>query len=138
MNQSQITPPDSRTEDQSRPLEEVIQELVEELERLLESGQRLEALERFGGLHPVDQGEVLNGLPRELRRAFLDDLEASAVADILEYLEPEESAELIGDREPAELAEVLDLTDADVAVDLLQQIPEEKRQKTLEAMADPA
>ena len=43
MDQSQITPPDSRTEDQSRPLEEVIQELVEELERLLESGQRLEA-----------------------------------------------------------------------------------------------
>ena len=138
MDQSQITPPDSRTEDQSRPLEEVIQELVEELERLLESGHRLEALERFGGLHPVDQGEVLEGLPRGLRRSFLDDLEASVVADILEYLEPEESAELIGDREPAELAEVLDLTDADVAVDLLQQIPEEKQQETLEAMADPA
>jgi magnesium transporter len=86
----------------------------------------------------VDQGEVLDGLPRELRRSFLDDLEASAVADILEYLEPEESAELIGDREPAELAEVLDLTDADVAVDLLQQIPEEKQQETLEAMTDPA
>ena len=138
MDQSQITPPDSRTEDQPRPPEEVIQELVEELERLLESGQRPEALERFGGLHPVDQGEVLDGLPRELRRSFLDDLEASAVADILEYLEPEESAELIGDREPAELAQVLDLTDADVAVDLLQQIPEEKQQETLEAMADPA
>ena len=138
MDQSQTTPPDSRTEDQSRPPEEVIQELVEELERLLETGQRLEALERFGGLHPVDQGEVLDGLPRELRRSFLDDLEASAVADILEYLEPEESAELIGDREPAELAQVLNLTDADVAVDLLQQIPEEKQQETLEAMADPA
>jgi magnesium transporter len=138
MDQSQIAPPDSRPEDQSRPPEEVIQELVEELERLLQSGQRPEALERFGGLHPVDQGEVLDGLPRELRRSFLDDLEASAVADILEYLEPEESAELIGDREPAELAEVLDLTDADVAVDLLQQIPEEKQQETLEAMTDPA
>jgi len=138
MDQSQIAPPDSRPEDQSRPPEEVIQELVEELECLLQSGQRPEALERFGGLHPVDQGEVLDGLPRELRRSFLDDLEASAVADILEYLEPEESAELIGDREPAELAEVLDLTDADVAVDLLQQIPEEKQQETLEAMTDPA
>ena len=138
MDQSQITPPDSRPEDQSRPPEEVIQELVEELERLLESSQRPEALERFGGLHPVDQGEVLDGLPRELRRSFLDDLEASAVADILEYLEPKESAELIGDREPAELAQVLDLTDADVAVDLLQQIPEEKQQETLEAMTDPA
>ncbi len=138
MDQSQTTPPDSRTEDQSRPPEEVIRELVEELERLLETGQRPEALERFGGLHPVDQGEVLDGLPRELRRSFLDDLEASAVADILEYLEPEVSAELIGDREPAELAQVLNLTDADVAVDLLQQIPEEKQQETLEAMADPA
>ena len=138
MEQPQTTPPESRAEDQSRPPEEVIHELVEELERLLESGQWPEALERFSGLHPVDQGEVLDGLPREFRQSLLAELDHAVVAGILEYLEPEESAEMVGGRDPADLAQVLDLTDPDVAVDLLQQIPEEKQQETLEAMADAA
>lgn len=142
MEQPQTTPPESRAEEQiehqARPPEEVIQELVSELERLLEAGERPEALERFVGLHPVDQGEVLDGLPRELQQSLLGELETSAVADILEFMEPEESVELVGGRGPAELAEVLDLTDPDVAVDLLQRIPEDKRLETLEAMSDPA
>jgi magnesium transporter len=137
MDQSQTTPPEHQAEGrQVRPPEEVIQELVDELERLLESGQLPEALECFAGLHPVDQGEVLDGLHRDLRQTILGELDAAVVADILEFMEPEESAELIGDREPADLAEVLDLTDTDVAVDLLQQIPEEKQLETLEAMSD--
>ena len=68
----------------------------------------------------------------------MPELNAPMVANIPEFMEPEESAELIGDRLPAELAEVLDLTDIDVAVDLLQQIPEGKQLKTLEAMSDAA
>ena len=138
MEQSPITPPETRAEDQNRPPEELIQGLVQELQRLLESGQRPEALERFGGLHPVDQGEVLDGLPRDIQQSLIADLDYSVLADILEYLEPEESAELVGGREPADLAQVLDLTDADVAVDLLQHISEDKQQETLEAMIDSA
>jgi len=128
----------TRAEDQNRPPEELIQGLVQELQRLLESGQRPEALERFGGLHPVDQGEVLDGLPRDIQQSLIADLDHSVLADILEYLEPEESAELVGGREPADLAQVLDLTDVDVAVDLLQHISEDKQQETLEAMIDSA
>ncbi|MCI0901117.1 MAG: magnesium transporter, partial [Chloroflexi bacterium] len=138
MEQSQKIPPGSRAEDQSRPSEEVVHELVRELERLLESGQRPEVLDRFGGLHPVDQGEVLAGLPRELRQSLLAELDASVVAGILEFLEPGKLAEMVGGREPADLAQVLDLTGPDVAVDLLRQIPEEKRQETLEAMGGAA
>ena len=138
MEQSPITPPETRAEDQNRPPEELIQGLVQELQRLLESGQRPEALERFGGLHPVDQGEVLDGLPRDIQQSLIADLDHSVLAGILEYLEPEESAELVGGREPADLAQVLDLTDADVAVDLLQHISEDKQQETLKAMIDSA
>ena len=96
----------------------------------MESGQRPEVIERFGGLHPVDQGEVLDGVSRYIQQ--------SLIADILEYLEPEESAELLGGRKPADLAQVLDLTDADVAVDLLQHISEDKQQETLAGMVDSA
>ena len=104
----------------------------------MESGQRPEAFERFGGLHPVDQGEVLDGLPRDIHQSLIADLDYSMLADILEYLEPEDSAELVGGRAPADLAQVLDLTDADVAVDLLQHISEDKQQETLKAMIDSA
>ena len=69
---------------------------------------------------------------------LLPELNAPMVANIPEFMEPEESAELIGDRLPAELAAVLDVTDIDVAVDLLQQILEGKQLKTLEAMSDAA
>ena len=138
MEQSPITPAETRAEDQNRPPEELIQRLVQELQRLLESGQRTEAIERFGGLHPVDQGEVLDGLPRYIQQSLIADLDHSVLADILEYLEPEESAELLGGRAPADLAQVLDLTDADVAVDLLQHISEDKQQETLAAMVDSA
>ena len=136
MEQSPITPPETRAEDQNRPPEELIQGLVQELQRLLESGQRPEAIERLSGLHPVDQGEVLDGLSRYIQQSLIADLDHLVLADILEYLEPEESAELVGGREPADLAQVLDLTDADVAVDLLQHISEDKQQETLEAMID--
>ena len=84
MDQSQITPPDSHVEEQSRPPEEVIQELVQDIESLLESGQPAEALNRFAQLHPVDQGEVLEGLPREISQSLLADLDHWVVAEILE------------------------------------------------------
>ncbi len=112
--------------------------MVQDIGRLLESGQRPEALSRFGQLHPVDQGEVLDGLPRELRQSLLADLDAWLVAEILEFLEPEESAEMVGGLPAADLARILDLTAPDVAADLLRQIPGERQQETLEAMADAA
>ena len=138
MEHSQITPPESHAEDQSRPSEEVIQDLVQDIVRLLESGQGPEVMGRFGQMHPADQCEVLEGLPREVRQSLLADLDASVLAEILEHLEPEESAEMVGGREPADLAEILELTGPDVAADLLRRIPEEKQQETLQAMADAA
>ncbi len=138
MEEPQQTPPEPRSEQQSRPPEEVIHGLVQELERLMESSERQQALELFAVLHPVDQGEVLDGLPKEYSQSLLDELDANVVAEILEYLEPEESVEMIGNRTPADLAEVLDLTGPDVAVDLLRQMPEEKQNETLEAMVDSA
>ena len=88
MEQSPITPPETRAEDQNRSPEELIQGLVQELQRLLESGQRPEAIERLSGLHPVDQGEVLDGLSRYIQQSLIADLDHLVLADILEYLEP--------------------------------------------------
>ncbi|MEC9289039.1 MAG: hypothetical protein VYC83_01935 [Chloroflexota bacterium] len=75
MEQSPITPAETRAEDQNRPPEELIRRLVQELKRLLESGQRPEVIERFGGLHPVDQDEVLDGLSRYIQQSLIADLD---------------------------------------------------------------
>ena len=138
MEEPQQTPTEPRSKQQPRPPEEVIHGLVQELERLMESSERQQALEIFAVLHPVDQGEILDGLPKKHSQSLLGELDANVVAEILEYLEPEELFEMIGNRTPADLAEVLDLTGPDVAVDLLRQMPEEKQNKTLEAMVDSA
>ena len=138
MEEPQQTPTEPRSEQQPRPPEEVIHGLVQELERLMESSERQQALEIFAVLHPVDQGEILDGLPKKHSQSLLGELDANVVAEILEYLEPEELFEMIGNRTPADLAEVLDLTGPDVAVDLLRQMPEEKQNETLEAMVDSA
>ena len=74
MEQSPITPPETRAEDQNRPPEELIQRLVQELQRLLESGQRPEVIERFCGLHPMDQGEILDGLSRYIQQSLIADI----------------------------------------------------------------
>ena len=138
MEQRQRTSPELLFEDQLRPPEDMIQDRVKELASLLEFGDLPKAFEIFDALHPVDQGEVLDGLPSALSRSLLEELDAGVVAEILEYLEPEESAYMIGDREPADLALVLDLTGPDVAVDLLRHIPIEKQFEILDAMSDPA
>ena len=138
MEEPQQTPTEPRSKQQPRPPEEVIHGLVQELERLMESSERQQALEIFAVLHPVDQGEILDGLPKKHSQSLLGELDANVVAEILEYLEPEELFEMIGNRTPADLAEVLDLTGPDVAVDLLRQMLEEKQNETLEAMVDSA
>ena len=106
-HRDQLPIPDSRVEEHSRPPEEVIQEQVRDIGDLLESGQRPEALIRLAQLHPADQGEVLDGLSREFQQSLLVGLDHAAVAEILEYLEPDVSAEMVGGREPADLAQVL-------------------------------
>ena len=131
MEEPQQTPPEPRFEQQSRPPEEVIHGLVQELERLMESSERQQALEIFAVLHPVDQGEILDGLPKKHSQSLLGELDANVVAEILEYLEPEESIEMIGDARARG-------GDLQVAGDLLRQMPEEKQNETLEAMVDSA
>ena len=88
MDQSSITPPEARAEDENRPPEELIQGLVQELQRLLESGQRPEVIERFGGLHPVDQDEVLDGLSRYIQQSLIAALDRSVLADIWSIWSP--------------------------------------------------
>ncbi len=58
-------------------------------------------------------------------------MDSAALASLLEFLEPEESVELLGDTAVSVIAQVLDLAGLDVAADVLHLLPEDHRSKVL-------
>ena len=68
MEQPQRTSLELLFEDQVRPPEEMIQDLVKELESLLGFGDLPKAFELFEALQPEDLGELLDGLQKAMSR----------------------------------------------------------------------
>ena len=114
-----------------RTSEETVYETVGAITQLLESGDRNSAWDKFVGLHPADQAEAVQGLATEFRQSLLAEMDTSALSSLLEFLEPEESVELLGDTAVSVIAHVLDLASPDVAADILHLLPEDRRAKAL-------
>ncbi len=114
-----------------RTSEETVDETVGAITQLLESDDRASAWDRFVGLHPADQAEAVRRLPRGLRQSFRAEMRPAALASLLEFLDPEESVELVGDTAVSVIAHVLDLASPDVAADILHLLPEDRRAKAL-------
>ena len=133
MEQPPNTLPESQPELPGCSPEEMAQEMVREMHQLLEE-DRESALNQFGQLRPVDQGEVLVGLAESHRQDLLVSLTPGATADILEQLEPDEAAEVSGIMAAPALALILEQTRPDVAADILQLLPEAKSDETLREM----
>ncbi len=114
-----------------RTREENVDETVGAITQLLDNGDRASAWDRFVGLHPADRAEALRGLPRAFRQSLMVGMDSAALASLLEFLEPEETVELIGDTAVSVIAHVLDLASPDVAADILHLLPEDRRAKAL-------
>lgn len=83
------------TEDQhiaaeSPSVEQRAREEVDRVLRLLEDGERAEAVALLKEMHPVDQGEVL----LELEEAILSELSVEEIVQILERVDQDESSEI--------------------------------------------
>lgn len=136
MDQSPNTTPDAQIEGQSRPRGEVVRDIALEIRQLMEDEIGDTALARFRQLHPVDQGEVLDGLAGGPRLQILEALSTGETADILDEMESREAAGVLEVLSTAALAQILDQTSPDAAADILQLLPEENREQTLQAMTD--
>ena len=121
-----------------RTSDETVDETVGAVRELLNNGDGASAWVLFAGLHPADQAEALRRLPRGLRQSLRTEMSPAALASLLEYLEPEESVELLGGTTCSGTARVLDLTSPDVAADVLQLLPVGRRMETLSAMRESA
>ena len=121
-----------------RTSDETVDETVGAIRQLLNNGDSVPAWDLFAGLHPADQAEALRRLSRGLRQSLRAEMSPAAFASLLEFLEPEESVELLGGETVSGIAHVLDLASPDVAADVLQLLPVERRMETLSAMRESA
>ena len=112
--------------------EERAREEVDRVLRLLEDGDRVEAVAMLKELHPVDQGEVL----LELDQAVLSELSVEEIVQILERLDPDESSEIAAGIDSRALAVILDRTRSDMAADILRHLPADRARETLAAMTE--
>ena len=121
-----------------RTSDDTVDETVGAIGQLLNNGDRAPAWDLFAGLHPADQAEALRRLSRGLRQSLRAEMSPAALASLLEFLEPEESVELLGGETVSGIAHVLDLASPDVAADVLQLLPVQQRMETLSAMRESA
>ena len=116
--------------------EALLKALAQETKSLLERGQAEAALAFFRQMHPADQGDVLMELGAKSRQPLLAELVPAEVGEILEHVEPEEALQLIQGLDIGSLCRILDETRADVAADILNDLPLEQSQEILGGMRD--
>ena len=85
-------------------------------------------------LHAADQADVLAALSTHERRLLLDRIDSSALADILEFLTPDELEHVAPDVEVQQLADALDEAPAQHVADVLQAIPADAASLVLEQL----
>ena len=136
MDQSPNIPADVQLDPQGLTRDQLVQAAILEIRHLLEEKSGDIALARFRQLHPVDQGDVLDGLGVSVVLQLLNALSPTETADILEEMEPAEAARVSDVMAADELAQVLDQTSPDVAADILQILPDEKSEETIQAMVE--
>ncbi len=123
---------DQRIAAESSSMEERAREEVERVLRLLEDGNRAEAVALLKEMHPVDQGAAL----LELEEAVLSELSVEEIVQILERVDPDESSEIAAGIDARALPVVLDRLRPDVAADILRHLPPDRFRETLDAMTE--
>ena len=111
---------------------------IEEVRRLLESGQRHEAAALIAPLLPPDQAEIFEDLSLEEQTRLLKAAGIRQAANILEFLDDDDAANLAENLDVTLLARVLDLMEPDEAADLLGDLSPELRRQSLKRIADSA
>jgi len=81
--------------------------------------------------HPSEIADILESLPQNQRQALWEKVEQK---EILPYLSDSVRSELMQDMAPVQIATAAESMQTDDAVDLLQDLPDERIEKVLEAM----
>src|SRR5574341_1778456 len=97
--------------------------LTERIEELLRGDDVEAAVELLNSTHPADQADLYDRLDETDRERMLALLSAEGIAHLLEHMEEELLKEVVDGMPRSSLARVLDLTDHDIAADVLRMLP---------------
>jgi len=111
---------------------------VEELQRLLDSGEVRPLVAWVAGLHASDLADVLEHLEGdEARLRLLELVPAPLASDALAEMEEEKRpAELLAQMEPGRIAELVDELADDDAADLIGELEPAERERLLDVVED--
>jgi magnesium transporter len=104
------------------------------MEELLHGDDVRAAVEALAALHPADQAELYENLNEDDRETMVSLLSAEGMAHLIEHLDEEDLPPIIDGMPRAALGRVLDLTDNDIAVDVLRMLPASEAVRTLSNM----
>ncbi len=136
MDQRPNTPPGLQVEEQVGAGEGPVKDIGFQVRQLIEAQDTEAALARFQQLHWVDQGETLTDLTENARLTLLDSLSPIETAHILEEMEPEDAARVFQGLTTEKLSQILDQTRPNAAADLLQLLPEDALETTIQSMVN--
>ena len=111
-----------------------LEQVRQEVERLLQEGKTEEAVSLLASQHVSDQAKLFTDFSPSHQQDILTSLSPRESAKLLEHLNPEEAAHVAGTLESPALSDVLDATRPDVAADILRHIPSDQARETLEEM----
>jgi magnesium transporter len=109
-------------------------ELLQQIERLLESGDMSALGELLSDQRSSDIAEVVELVDNERRREIFDVLDEPTSAEVLEKVDEATRAELFEFLGDEELSRLLLHLDSDDAADVLSELPEEERDRLLDGM----
>jgi magnesium transporter len=110
-------------------------QLVEQIERLLESGDTQALRELLNDQRSSDMAEIVELVDNEERRAILDVMDKSMSAEVLEKVDEATRAELFELLKDEELISLVSELDPDDAADILSELSEEERAGLLESIS---
>ena len=109
-------------------MEDITKLIIEVIEN--ESGQSLK--EKILEYHPYDVAQALSQVDDDLRDKVFSLLDASEAADILEYYNIGEAADILEDLDAKKSSEIISNMELDDAVDVLNEIDEDKKDEIVE------
>ena len=93
-------------------------------------------MSRLEDYHGNDIADVLGLLPLQERKKFYRVISAEMLADVFEYLDPEEAGTYLDEMDIRKAALIVSKLDTDTAVDILKCIGKEKRTLIIDTLSD--
>jgi magnesium transporter len=116
--------------------EEHLENLVDVIRGLVESGQTESAVALLTTRHPADQADLIEELDEDILDKLLPAISPDQAADIFENLHDEVRADLVRRMSAKALAPILDRVEDDVEADIVQDLSREQAQQVLPLLED--